>query len=760
MGGLRMWRGVAAGLFAMQALVWCEPATAQISAPSASSAGSTCSDGNATDRFCGFSAAVDSNDGTTLVTRYAWNVNADSPSAGSATQGGTAVHGVAFDVTAAGGYRLDIATQRRGDMNVVAEGACLPSTADIGAVTGNSNRPLASGTLNMPDPGVVVSTTSTSTAIDQAAAATLFGVSNGSPVAHTLDFTWSGTILSESCEAAVRLGEQNGSTLNCPGCEYPGNPARTQADDGHVVTVTLTSLCGNGVIDAEVAEECDQGAANGTSTSCCTATCTFRTIGSTCRPVAGGCDIAEVCTGSSGACPADGFEPNGVLCRASVGVCDVDDFCTGTSAACTDTTVAPGTECRAAAGICDVAEACNGSPLCPSDSFQSAATICRPSVGPCDLADTCTGSGASCPADAKSTGECRPAADLCDAAEVCDGVNDTCPGDAIAPAGTVCRAAGGVCDIEETCDGATTACPADAKSTAECRAAVDVCDVAETCDGVNDACPADALAAAGTECRASTAACDAAETCTGTDAGCPTDSLHPAGHVCRPENRPCDIAETCDGVGLDCPADLDTDMDDDTICDPVDLCPSTPDMDQADGDTDGVGDACDPCTNLFDVFASKAKLKLTKQSTPPGDDALKLSGTLEGLPTSPPLDPATQGIRVLVEDVDGTAVLDTEIPGGEGWKTNKKGTSWRWSSTTGIDGIRKVNLKSSGKRPDRVKVKVNGKDGAFAVPADKLPVSVAILFTRPLASGGECGEALFDTGGCALNRKGTTVKCR
>lgn len=225
-------------------------------------------------------------------------------------------------------------------------------------------------------------------------------------------------------------------------------------------------------------------------------------------------------------------------------------------------------------------------------------------------------------------------------------------------------------------------------------------------------------------------------------------------------SRPCDLEETCDGLSVDCPPDLDTDADGDTICDPVDLCPMTPDMDQADGGADGVGDACDPCTNLFDVFASKAKLKLTKQNTPPGDDRLKLSAVLDGLPTSPPLDPAAQGVRLMLHDVDGNSVVDAEIPGGEGWKVNKKGTSWRWSSTTGIEGITKVNLKSPGKRPDRMKVKVNGKDGDFAVPSDKLPVGATILFTTPLASAGECGEVVFGAGACALNRKGTTVKCR
>jgi hypothetical protein len=655
-------RGVAVLVRGVFLLVFASTAMGQITSPAVSTSGSSCTDGNATDRFCGYSAAIELTDATHLSTRYSWNINADAALAASAVQGGTAKHTVTFDVTAPGGYRLDVTTKRRGDLNILSDAACLPSTADIGAVTGASNVGVASGTLDMSDPSSLVAADTANAVIDQVVTAAIFAVSNGSPQSHQLDFTWTGSIVSESCEAAVRLGAQNVSTLNCAGCEYPGSPVRTLADDGHLVEVTLVSLCGNGVIDAEVNEDCDFGAGNGSATSCCTASCTLRTAGETCRPVAGPCDVEETCPGDDATCPVDGFADPSTLCRPAADVCDIADFCSGTAAACSvDTVVVVGTPCRASAGVCDIPEQCDGTPLCPTD----------------------------------------------------------------------------------------------AKSTAVCRAATDVCDATENCDGIGDDCPPDGLAQIKVVCRAATAPCDQPETCTGSGPTCPADVLWPEGHVCRPVDHACDLAETCDGSSLDCPPDVDTDTDADTVCDPVDVCPLAADGSQDDSDADGIGDACDQCTDMLGVVAKKPQLKLTKQDTPPGDDGLLLKGTLEGLPTTPPVDPVTHGMHVMLQDSGDGTVVDALIPGGAGWKANKKGTALSWTGAP-IGGIQKIALKRSSSRPDRVKFLITGSNGTFAVPPALLPVNGTLIFTTALANAGECGEVRF--GGCTL--KGKNLICR
>ncbi|HWP67074.1 MAG TPA: hypothetical protein VNO26_14345, partial [Candidatus Limnocylindria bacterium] len=415
-------------------------------------------------------------------------------------------------------------------------------------------------------------------------------VSNGVAQSHALTFTWNGSVRSNSCEAAVRLGQQNGSTTGCSACVYPGSPSRTQASDGHFVTVTFTSFCGNGTIDG-TGEQCDQGVANGTSSSCCTSNCTFRPSGQVCRPIGGVCDVQETCTGSSGACPADAKLGTATTCRPAAGVCDAAEVCDGVSNACpTDAKFGTATTCRASAGVCDVAEVCDGvsdhcgadlfepattvcrgvagvcdvaehctgsSAACPADSVSGAFVVCRPAVGVCDVTENCDGTNVTCPADAKlgTTTTCRAAAGVCDIAEVCSGSSNDCPADAFEPSTTVCRGAAGVCDAVETCTGGDAACPADSKLTSVCRASAGVCDVAESCDGVGDDCPADAVASTAVTCRPSADVCDVAEQCDGVGVACPADAVEPASTVCRPSAGVCDVAENCDGAGVVCPAD-------------------------------------------------------------------------------------------------------------------------------------------------------------------------------------------------------------
>lgn len=123
--------------------------------------------------------------------------------------------------------------------------------------------------------------------------------------------------------------------------------------------------------------------------------------GAVCRPAAGPCDVAEVCTGVSTECPRNAFVPMGTICRAPSGECELPARCTGDNANCPRNPFVPaGTVCRPAAGPCDVAESCTGSDAdCPQNRFRPAGTVCRQGVGGCDPSETCTGDSAQCPAD-------------------------------------------------------------------------------------------------------------------------------------------------------------------------------------------------------------------------------------------------------------------------------------------------------------------------------------------------------------------------
>ena len=258
-------------------------------------------------------------------------------------------------------------------------------------------------------------------------------------------------------------------------------------------------------------------------------------------------------------------------------------------------------------------------------------------------------------------------------------------------------------------------------------------------------------------------ACDVAETCPGTAATCPADALQPASFTCRPSVGACDPTETCTGASALCPADVvDADGDSDGVCDRDDDCPTAADPDQADGDGDGKGDACDPCNNVVPVFASKAKVRLKKLVTPPGDDRLKFKGTIV-VPTTPAIDPVTKGARLLLDDAASMPIVDVILPGGPAWKANAAGTSWRYADPNGPRGIVKLRMKASKKTPGLLKFIVIGRNGDFAVTSAQIPVKGTLVVDAPMAITGQCGEAVFPgapSARCAFNATQSRLRCR
>ena len=121
-------------------------------------------------------------------------------------------------------------------------------------------------------------------------------------------------------------------------------------------------------------------AAGGTSTGTCTALSAAVAPTKTCRDaVPGGCDVAEVCTAASTACPMDQFSMAGTVCNAAAGACDNEETCSGSSA------------------------------TCPADTVKSSGTLCSPAscVGMTETsASTCDGANKSCPMPGMS--DCSP----------------------------------------------------------------------------------------------------------------------------------------------------------------------------------------------------------------------------------------------------------------------------------------------------------------------------------------------------------------
>src|SRR5206468_2714786 len=150
-----------------------------------------------------------------------------------------------------------------------------------------------------------------------------------------------------------------------------GTSGACPADGFKSSATSCTGASQGGACDDDPADHC-----SGTSNTCVDV---FKAATTTCRASAGQCDVAEMCTGTSGACPADGFKSSSTHCTGASqgGACDDDaaDHCSGTSDSCVDVFEPATTTCRASAGQCDVAELCTGSPgACPADSFKSSTT--------------------------------------------------------------------------------------------------------------------------------------------------------------------------------------------------------------------------------------------------------------------------------------------------------------------------------------------------------------------------------------------------
>src|SRR2546430_1847098 len=178
-----------------------------------------------------------------------------------------------------------------------------------------------------------------------------------------------------------------------------------------------SGTCGNGVVES--GEQCDLGAANGNG-SCCKMNCTFANANAACTDDGNPCTLDQ-CNGTNDACqPPTGNA--GATCRAVAGPCDVAETCTGTSTTCpVNGFLSASTMCRAATSECDVAETCTGtSATCPTDLFKSSTTPCTDDGNPC-TADVCSGTSATCTHPAGNAGApCLDDGDPC-TTDTCDG---------------------------------------------------------------------------------------------------------------------------------------------------------------------------------------------------------------------------------------------------------------------------------------------------------------------------------------------------
>jgi hypothetical protein len=161
------------------------------------------------------------------------------------------------------------------------------------------------------------------------------------------------------------------------------------------------------------------------------------------------------------------------------------------------------------------------------------------------------------------------------------------------------------------------------------------------------------------------------------------------------------------------------------------------------------------------VFVEKPRLRLGRLAAA-GRSTLRLTGIIT-VPTEPAIDPASRGLRVLVQDVDGAPVVDVVVPGGVGWRVNAAQNVWDYRNPLGWQSIVGVKIRDTPPGSGRLRFQVVGRTGTYPISQAGLPVQVTIGIDVPYASTGQCGEAFFPGRPgptCTLPRAGTALRCK
>lgn len=200
----------------------------------------------------------------------------------------------------------------------------------------------------------------------------------------------------------------------------------------------------------------------------------------------------------------------------------------------------------------------------------------------------------------------------------------------------------------------------------------------------------------------------------------------------------------------------------------------------ADGDSDGICDDVDPCTNTLGVTVENQSLRLRKVMAD-GSAATRFYyvGTVTGL-GNPAIDPMADGVRLRVV-VPGTperseiTTIDVTLPGGaydpalnRGWDTNGTGT-YAYRDSHGIyAGIMRALLKPV--ENGGLKIALFGQNGLFPLPLTTQPVDprddpftleapmvATVVLDPPFASTGICGEGTLTE--CRYRNQGRKLLC-
>ncbi|MGH7789403.1 MAG: choice-of-anchor Q domain-containing protein [Candidatus Binatia bacterium] len=245
-----------------------------------------------------------------------FNLNADALPPLLAVEFGQAAFDMRFTLDHAASYDLRFDFLLAGQLlRLPDDPGCFGSLslADVSIAKLVRLRDGAEFALNVVLPGHTLDLDGTTATVDFAEQDSRVLEFRGDPVettAYQMTFEVSATAQSLSCEVSARLGADNGNTIGCDACVYPGFGDRVRDNDGLFVTVTVTSLCGNGTPDP--GEECDEGAANGTEGSFCDAFCGAHRTFTVTNAEDGGAGSLRIAMGAANLTPGEAtivFDP-------------------------------------------------------------------------------------------------------------------------------------------------------------------------------------------------------------------------------------------------------------------------------------------------------------------------------------------------------------------------------------------------------------------------------------------------------------------
>jgi hypothetical protein len=176
---------------------------------------------------------------------------------------------------------------------------------------------------------------------------------------------------------------------------------------------------------------------------------------------------------------------------------------------------------------------------------------------------------------------------------------------------------------------------------------------------------------------------------------------------------------------------------------------------RVDSDHDGICDADEPCPSPAPLLAG-ATATINGFSTASADDTFRLTGTLA---PSAAVDPAADGVAILLSNRFSGTFVYASIPGGAGWTRSPRG-GWVYRDPRGtVDGVTYVSIRPAAATPERLLLVVEGRHGDYARNTDIRPLHVAVALAASSADREQCGETYLALSRCAFSRSGGILRC-